>query len=483
MSVQRIQGPYPTNAFHNLIRDALFEVQRNLQVREGLIGGPILSAMSIACQGDIDVKLPTGQIRPVSLYVATIADSGERKTATDSLVFAPVYEHDAKESMEFSRALSSYGVEFRYWSTINASLERKIGRAVSNDEETEHLRNALVANATKEPHNPQRFRIVYQSITERPMMEALRGDGRRIAIISDEGEIVLKGGAMQKMAPINKAWDGPKLLTFDRADGAVEVSNPRMTMNIMVQEQVFKAFMEKRGEIARASGLLARFLVSWPASTQGFRWTSSTEPTWECLPKFHHRVTELLEATDVRHKAGDKSRKVLSLSPEAKELWVKTQNDVEPQLQPLGPLASVRDFASKALEIAGRVAAILHHFTGQEGNVISMETLQRALDIVKWYLDEFVRLFGDGDDEPLWQKDVRKIIMYLYSHCWQANEISISRNLVRRCASVRHQGRFEAALQWLIRNGWVTVSHEDAWKRKGKLWINLVPGAFSQLRV
>lgn len=483
MNMQCIQGPYPTHAFHNAIRDALLEVQRNLQVHPGLVGGPILSAMSIASQGDIDVQLPTGQIRPVVLYVATIADSGERKTATDGLVLAPIYNHDAAESTEFASALATYQAEFRYWDTLNTSLERKVVKAVSNGEETEPLRRELIANAANEPCKPERYRIVYQSVTERPLMDALHGDGRRIAIVSDEGEIVLKGGAMRKLAPLNKVWDGPKVLTFDRADDTVEVNNPRVTLNLMVQEQVLKEFLDERGYIARASGFLARFLFSWPASTQGYRYMSLDLPVWDDLKKFQQRVTELLAATDARHKAGDKSRKVLSFSPEAKELWVQVQNGIEPRLQPGGPLASVRDFASKSLEITGRVAAILHHFTGQEGDVISMETLQRALDIVRWYFDEFIRLFGDGNDEPPEQKDVRVLFMYLHARYWARGFPVALRNEVRKCGPIRHQGRFEAAIQRLIWGGSITVFHEDAEKRKGKLWIQLNPAAFGQVVV
>lgn len=480
MTVQRFQPPYPIQAFHNLIRDALGEVQRNLQVHPGLVGGPLLSAMSIACQGDIDIQLPTGQIRPVSLYVATIADSGERKSAVDNLVLAPVYNHDVLEATEFDKAMAAYRAEVRYWDTLNTSLERKIVKAMSGDADTEHLRHELVANGAREPRRPERRRVIFQSVTERPLMEALQGNGRCIAIMSDEGEIVLKGGAVHKLAHLNKAWDGPKVLTFDRVDGTVEISNPRVSVNIMVQELVFKEFLTKHGAVTRASGFLARFLVSCPASTQGFRYTSVDQPEWEQLPKVQKRVAELLDAADVRHKAGDMSRIVLTLSPEAKELWISKQNYLEPQLQPGGPLSSMRDYVSKSVEIVARIAAIFHHFTGQDGTVISMETLQRAMDVFAWYFDEFVRLFGDSNDEPPAQKDVRMLFTYLHAHYWTLGCTSVPRNEVRKRGSIRHQGRFEAAIQRLVWDGAITVYHQDAEKRKGKLWIHLNPAVFGQ---
>lgn len=309
----------------------------------------------------------------------------------------------------------------------------------------------------------------------------MQGDGKSIAILSDEGEIVLTGGAMRKFGTLNKAWDGPKTLPLDRVDDNIEVRNPRLTISMMVQERVFSAFMDKRGHAARGSGHLARYLVAYPPSTQGFRFTSLEQPVWEHLPKFHSRVSELLEATHSRRAAGDLRRRTLSFTAEAKELWVQTQNTMEPRLRDGGNLVSVRDFASKSMEIAGRVAAILHHVSAQEGVLITMETLQRALEIVGWYFDEFIRLFGDANDEPEQQRDVRTLGMYLWRRYWTAGYATAVRNEVRKCGPIRDQRRFEMALQQLSLQGSVQVMHENAFRGKGRLWIHLNPAVFSQV--
>src|SRR5690606_26581474 len=168
------------------------------------------------------------------------------------------------------------------------------------DDDIEQLREELIRHGAREPAKPVLSRIVHQNITERPLMESMQGDGKSIAILSDEGEIVLKGGAMNKFGTLNKAWDGAKTLTLDRADDSIVVNNPRLTISMMVQERVFREFMNKRGEVARGSGHLARYLVAWPASTQGFRFMSLEEPVWEQLPRFHQRVSELLTAAQAR---------------------------------------------------------------------------------------------------------------------------------------------------------------------------------------
>ena len=473
---------YPTHAFYNGIRDALREVQFNLQAPEALIGGSFLTAMSIACQGDVNVELPTGQIRPVSLYVATIADSGERKTATDSLVMAPIYDFDAKHKTEHESALLQYQTKLSFWKKADAWLQRTLLAAAVSGEDTRELNRKLAAHASGQPRKPMRNRIVHQSITERPMMDSLRGDGRCIAILSDEGEIVLKGGATSKMAPLNKAWDGPKVLTFERADDSIEVNNPRVTLSFMVQDKVFAGFMQKRGDLARGSGWLARLLISYPESTMGFRFMSLHETQWSHLPLFHERVTELLEGREARHKAGDTSFKVLTFSPEARELYVAQHNQLEPLIRPGGSLYSVRDAENKAMEVAGRVAANLHHFAKLPGTVISSETLQRAIDIVSWYFDEFIRLFGDNNAPTQLQKDMHVIVKHLYLRYWRERNNRAAWNDVRNGANVRNQARYEAAIGQLCQENVIAYQYElpPDGKGKGKQWLYLNPAVFNQ---
>ena len=472
---------FPANALYNSVGKALEEVRANLQAPDGLIAGAFLTGLSICAEGDINVLLPTGQISPCVLYVGTIADSGERKTATDKIVLATIYARDAGQAAEYKWALKQYQADIRFWEAKDTAIQRKLVKAISNDEETGSLRRELEEHAAAEPGKPERNRMIYQSVTERPLMEALQGDSKCIAILSDEGSIVLNGGATNKLATLNKAWDGPSLLTFDRADDSIEARDPRVTVSFMIQEKMFQDFMNKRGEMARESGFLARFLVCWTASTQGFRYMSLNEPVWEYLPKFHRRMDELLEATAARRNAGDASRKLLSFSPEAKELWVQSQNTVEPKLQQGGELESVRDFASKSMEIVGRVAAAMHHFEGLAGDIISMETLQRALSIVEYYFDEYIDLFGNRNDVPQGQKDVRALGMYLHKRYWMNGFPTALRNEVRKSGPIRHQGRFEVAVQRLIEDGSIVVCPQEMLQRKGRLWIHLNPNVFGRI--
>jgi hypothetical protein len=475
--------PFPTHAFYNCIRLALEEVRANLQAPDALIAGAFLTALSTCAAGDINVLQPTGQKTPPVFNNGSIADSGERKTGTDKTVLAVLYALDAKYAVEYQKALIQYKADIRYWTVVDKAIQHKLAKAIGkgNAKDIEQLRCELHDHIAAEPSKPKRYRIVYQSITERPLMEALQGDDKCIAIMSDEGSTVLNGIATNSLATLNKAWDGPALMTFDRADESIEARNPRVTVSFMIQQKLFEDFMEKRGEIARQSGFLARFLVCWPASTQGYRYMSLDEPIWEHLPKFHARMKELLEATTARRKAGDTSRKLLSFSPEAKSLWALKQNTIEPHLQQGGELESVRDFVSKSMEIAGRLAACMHHFEGLAGDVINMETLQRALDVLQFYFEEYKDLFGNHQLVPQLEKDTRTLGLYLHARYWVQGYPSALRNEVRKSGPIRHQARYEGALAELCRVGSVIVSREDVSKGKSRLWIRMNPGVFNNI--
>lgn len=472
----------PVHALYAAVANALIEMRNNVKAPDALTAGAIFTGMSICSQGDIQILLPTGQVTPALLYIATIADSGERKTATDKLVLAPIYERDAALAATYEIEEAAFEEQLKYWQIVDKSIEARIKKALNEGNDTTVLRREMAEHLRAKPSKPRLDRLIFESVTERPLMEALKGDGKCITIISDEGSIVLQGGATTRLARLNKAWDNPSIMPFDRADDSIIARNPCVTVSFMIQEGLFKDFLNKRGEIVRQSGFLARFLVSWPVSTQGFRYVSLHDPIWQHLPKLHQRMNELLEATAARRATGDTSRRTLSFSPDAKNLFVTLQNNVESKLCNGGELASIRDFASKSMEIVGRMAGIMHHFEGIAGDQISCETLHRAQEVIAYYFEEYRELFGTRPDVPQDQKDMDALGDYLHTKYWLNGAWSAPRNEVRKNGPIRHQGRFEIAIQRHIAVGNIALRHEQPLKQKGRLWIDMNPAVFNNVR-
>lgn len=468
--------PYPIAAFYLIIKDAIDEVWRNTQGPDAMIAMEFVTDMAVAAQGIYDVCLPTGQVRPLSLNSLVVAESGERKTGVHNLVAKPLYEFDADRMKKYETELAEYELEYRIWKSEGAGLHRRITKLTQDGESIEDLRLQMSEHDARKPVKPRARRIMRQNVTDRALMDALEGDGESIAFISDEGEIITKGGALNQTGTLNKAWDGAPMLTLDRADGdSVVARNPRVSMAYMVQRKVLKELLDRRGDVMRGSGHWARYLIGCPASTQGMRFTFNLNKEWRHLPKFHERMRELLDEFGRRVDAGVVERTTLEFSDDAIPRWIELANETETMLQPWGYMHDIKDFASKALEIAARVAALLHVFSKQEGR-ISVESLNRAIAIVDWHLHEFKRIFSPAS-VPQEHRDAQVLEHYLFVNYWCRSFTFAQKNLVLRNGPVRPASRLDAALECLIamQRVWIGVGP------KRERYINLNPQYFGAM--
>lgn len=469
--------PYPLAAFHLPTYRAAQEMLHHVKAPDALVGLALLNAQAVSCQALIDVRLPTGQVRPVSLNTAGIAESGERKTTVDDLAMYPIYERDELRAKKFEADYAAYDSEQCTWLAIDAGIRKNITKATQNGEPVEELRRRITEHRANAPVRPRLRQTLRQNASERAIMDALQGDGESIAFISDEGETILKGGAMNQIGLRNKGWDGARMLVFSRANSEnIIARNPRVSVSFFVQEAVLREFIERRGNVIRGSGHWARYLIAWPASTQGFRHITYIDTVWEHLPEFHARVDELQEEYDRGIETGAIKRTIVEFSDEAKIDWIALVNHIEVMLRPHGYLSDMKDFASKAAELVGRVAAIQHWFSKQEGK-ISVDTLNRAWAIVEWHLHEFKRIFSPQCTVPQAQVDAQAVEHYLLTHVWNLGYQVTAKNGVLHKGPVRPSSRFDAALDHLCAVDRVRIVVDP----KRKRYIHLNPQYFGSL--
>ena len=471
--------PYPLHKFHLLVGDAARELKWNLKAPDALIGMSLLATMSASCQSLIDVKLPTGQIRPVSLNIMTIAESGERKTTVDRLVGQPLYDHDDVLLEQYEKDVACYEKAYLLWEDTRRALHKKRSKLISQGKCIDDINMTLDEHQAHEPLQPRRRQVVRTDMTGRAFADALQGESEAIAIMSDEGDILLRSDAMRQLGMLNAAWDGASL-KLDRAEGkSVLARNPRVTLSIRTQPAVIREYLERKGEHARGSGHFARYLVGWPATTQGSRFLNTVEPDWDALNRFHRRVEDLLKTRADQVRGGMMGRVTMEFTDEAKAEWIKLANETESDLHHQGRLHDIADFGSKACEIVGRVAAVLHYFSMQDGS-IDADTLDRAIAIVGWHLDEFKRLFSDGSEVSIAHADAQLLARYLHEHVWQAGGNYMRRNDLLSVGPVRlrKKRRLDPALDVLIASQAVWISQDQSKKR----FVNLVSGFFAGYR-
>jgi len=469
-----LQQPYPLNEFHLVVKEAAEEVVRHVQAPDALVGMEFLTNMSAAAQGLYDVRLPTGQIRPLSLNLITIADSGERKTGVHNLVAEPLYEFDRKRIQKYEADLAQYQIDMRVWEQVDKGLRRRLAKLTLEGASIDEACRQLSEHATARPAKPRLRRIMHQNATERAIMDALEGDGESIAFVSDEGEVIIKGGALKQLGVLNKAWDGAQMLAMDRSNGvSIVARNPRVTMSYKVQPPVLKELLDRRGDVMRGSGHWARYLVGCPTSTQGNRFKYRIDNERRHLPRFHARARELLDEWGCCIDAGVMERITLEFTEDAIPRWIGLANELESALGPDGELHDIKDHASKVLEITGRVAALLHVFSKQEG-AISVDTLNRAVSIVGWHIEEFRRIFSPDHAVPPEQVDTQALERHLWTRYGRWNRWSVQKNWVLQRGPLRQVSRLDAALDCLAAAGAVWIGIGPRRER----YINLNPAHF-----
>src|SRR3954453_13276654 len=85
---------YPADALGPMLSRAALAIARKVQVPEAIAAQSVLAAAALAAQAHADVVLPYGQARPLSLYVVTVAASGDRKSTADNEALWPVRKHE-----------------------------------------------------------------------------------------------------------------------------------------------------------------------------------------------------------------------------------------------------------------------------------------------------------------------------------------------------------------------------------------------------
>lgn len=476
--------PYPSHSFLTVVRNAALELQNNVKAPDAMIGMALIGAMTMACQCHIEVKLPIGVARPVTQNILFIGESGERKSVVDRLVFGPFREADAIAVALHNATIDAYKVELDWWKTVNKAIRKEIDKSFSRGEATDEAKEKLTAHAKLEPKKPKLRVRMRSDITQRALMDALEGYRESIMIITDDGELLFKSGAMSNLGMLNCLWDSPRAMSLDRADQEhVTVMNPLVSMFIMTQVEVLNDYRENRGRLAKVSGHWARYLVGFPRTTKGTRWVAPHEPAWEYLPKFHDRIRELIAKQQEKLAAGNSECEVIEFSDDAKARWIQQANNTEWMIRPGEYMSDIDDFASKTMEIIARLAASMHYFAGDEGK-ISLDTLERAIAIVGWHVDEFKRLFAPQAAASQDQTHAYKVAVWLRSRLWGGvySDTVVPKNDVLHNGPVRNRNQLNAALDFLVTQRGVEIVRSLDPKDK-KTYVRLMNDFFVNVPV
>ena len=407
---------YPIYAFPVIARDAALEIHNNMGSPIPLIMVSMLGQMSLALQDKVDIRRMNGLVSPCSLFVLSIAESGERKTATDKPLIKPIRDFEESQTIAMKPEFDKYRAERSAWEEEKKGVQLAIRINAKNGEATDDLKQLLVELESKEPIEPKIPKMIYTDTTAGALQVGIAKRWRSVGIMSDEGALIFDSRAMESLAIYNKLWDGDPLIVDRIARECLSIKNARLTISIAVQPKTLDKFLKNQGRLSRDNGFLSRFLIAYPYSTQGTRFINNQNPSWQYVVSFQNRIAEILNTTKSDAEQNSDARVTLNFTPEAQAKWIDFHNRVEYELSSGGYLFDIKDAGAKIADNVARVAGLFHCMEGNHGD-ISLDTVTRAAQVCEWHLHEFKRLFGVQPELPLEVLDANELEAWLFKLC------------------------------------------------------------------
>jgi putative DNA primase/helicase len=391
---------YPFDALPESVRYAVAEVAGFVKAPIPLIATSALAALSLAIQAHTDVERAKKLVAPCSLFLLAIADSGERKSTCDGFFTTAIRDYQAQQQEAAKPLIQAYKSDHDIWEAQRGGLRENIKQLAKGGKPSTSQVRELHSLDANEPAAPRVPRLIYGDATPEALTYALAKQWPSGGVISSEAGSVFGGhgmsadSVMRNLAVLNQLWDGATLPVERRSSESFTVRGARLTMALQVQETTIRAFFASTKGLARGTGFLARFLVSWPASTQGTRRFTEPPENWPALAAFNVRLAAILNRPAPIDDDGALLPAMLTLAPDAKVAWVNFHDAIESELASGRELYDVRDVASKTADNAVRLAALFHTFTGSIGP-IDMESMESAARVVAWHLNEAKRFLGE----------------------------------------------------------------------------------------
>jgi Protein of unknown function (DUF3987) len=369
---------------------------RNVQVPVAMAAQSVLAAASLVTSAHADVMLPYGQTRPLSLFFLTVAATGDRKSTADNEALWPIHKREIALKEEHAESMKAWCAAYSAWAAEKRKIEgdRKIGFAE---------RKARLSALGAEPDKPLEPLLVSGDLTIEGLVKAWPSLHPSIGIFTAEGGVFSAGHAMnddnrlRSAAMLSELWDGKPVKRIRALDGVSILHGRRLSMHLLIQPDAAGIFM--LDPVLRDQGLLSRVIVANIATLAGGRFYREVDARDdEAIRTYGARLLSILEA-DVPLEPGTRNElapRVLSISPEAKAIWIEFYNHVEAQCGKVGELADIGDFAAKAAEHAARIAGVLTLVDNLMAKEIGLEAMKNAIALADWYVGEACRLQQAG---------------------------------------------------------------------------------------
>jgi len=453
-----------------VLENAARAIMDRVQCPDAIAAQSVLGSASLAAQAHADVSIPaTGHARPLSLFLVTVAASGERKSAADGEALAPLRRREEALRDHYAREKPSYDNAKAAW---DEARKKALGKGKGD---YGACRDAL-ERVGPPPVPPPAPMLLVREPTLGGLHKLFGEAEPSLGLFSDEAGGFLGGHGMSEenrlhmAAGLSELWDGAPIRRVRVGDGATILPGRRLAAHLMVQPGVADRLLSNV-ELGQ-QGLLSRLLVAAPASLAGTRMQREAGPgSGSALDAYGRRLLDLLELDAPKQDGALKPRR-LDLDRRATDLWRAFADDKERQLGPSGALEPVRGFANKLAEHAARLAGVIQLVERPEAACINGEAMERGIALAGFYAAEALRLFHTGLIPP--EVAQAELLLNWLHVDWGKPLVGIGQVYQRGPNCIRTKAKARAAIDVLEEHGWLHPitdgaeidgkRHRDAWR-------------------
>ena len=443
--------PYPLAELGAILTPAAEAIRRVIQAPDAIIGSSLVAAASLAAQVLADVHLD-GRVIPLSVWLVSVAESGERKSAVDAEAM--------RAAREFERSLAAgYEFDLELHAADTAEWQAKVeaAKTAARKRKGEGLADALRAIGPPPPA-PLLPRVTAADFTSEGLYKLLAVSRPGIGAFTDEAALVFGGhgmtreNVMRTAGTLCRLWDRGELDRVRSGDGATKLHGRRLALHLLAQPVIAERALSD--DVLAGQGFLARCLLAWPEGTAGTRsYRAESLADDPAMRRFTGRLLELHESPLplAQGQRQELQPRPLHLSDEAFKAWRSLHDSIEAHSGPGERFAQVKPWASKTAEQALRIAGVLTLVENPHAHTIEAATIERAAELALWHLNEAVRLAGTAELSP----EVRDAEALL-SWCHQTGRQHLHSSDALRLgpSRIRDRQAFERAISELVKAGW-----------------------------
>lgn len=441
---------FPLNAFPRVIREGIEAMAYESQAAIELAAFITLSYGSWLAQSRVDALGIGGEPMPCSLFLLSLAESGERKSTMDKMLGGELLAKHREQCRDYQR-------DFKDWE-INYSNAKK---SCTEDE--------LKSVEACKPHDPTE--IVRSDISVSRLISMLLGAGGEdakpsIFWSSDEGGQIFDGHSLK--GDDRTAVVGSLIKLYDEGsterwrskangDGSGSDNGKRLTINALVQPAVIKKALND--ELLQRQGFLPRFLLTAPKPLSGTRLRPlrrHKEPN-PALEKLKSLLEQRYQ--ERRELSTDMDRvecKALQWGDGVFEFINDLYLRFEPQLAASEKYASIRAFANRIVENSIRVATVIAFILGKEK--VDLECIECGAAVAEYSVCEWER-YLEGAQANRDVLDAQVIVDWLERKIKQGEKqwkVFTAREFSQRGANaMRRAKRRDPALSVLVDKGYL----------------------------